>query len=152
MKHVPALVGLAVLAVSGPVAAQAGAQSPTPIEALSRCVAENTTGKDRKDLARWLFVAMSAHPEMKSISPAPREAADEVSRITGALFTRLMAETCRQQVRAAIQAGGPAAIQAAFGVLGQLAMQELMADKDVAATMGLLDRYVDREKLDAAMR
>lgn len=152
MKHIATLVSFSALALVALVATPARAQSPAPIEALSRCVAENTTGKDRKDLARWLFVAMSAHPEMKSISPTSREAAEEVSRVTGALFTRLMAETCRQQVRAAIQAGGPAAIQTAFGVLGQLAMQELMADKDVAATMGLLDRYVDRDKLDAAVR
>jgi hypothetical protein len=44
------------------------------------------------------------------------------------------------------------AIQAAFTVLGQLAMQELMTDKDVARTMGILERHIDRQKLDALNR
>ena len=30
---------------------------------LSTCVADNTSGKQRKDLARWVFFAMAAHPD-----------------------------------------------------------------------------------------
>lgn len=37
-------------------------------DALGSCLADNTTGKDRKELARWIFVAMSAHPEMRDLS------------------------------------------------------------------------------------
>jgi hypothetical protein len=63
-----------------------------------------------------------------------------------------MTETCPAQVKAAMQVGGAMAIQAAFQVLGQLAMQELMSDKDVRATMGILERYLDKQKLDAVGR
>jgi len=128
------------------------AHASPQVEALGRCVADSTTGKDRKDLARWLFVAMSAHPEMKSISNVPDSETEEVSRVAGALFTRLLADSCPTQVKAAVQSGGPMAIQAAFTVLGQLAMQELMTDKDVARTMGILERHIDRQKLDALNR
>ena len=128
------------------------AHASPQVEALGRCVADSTTGKDRKDLARWLFVAMSAHPEMKSLANVPGDAVEEVSRVAGALFTRLLADSCPAQVKAAVQSGGGAAIQAAFNVLGQLAMQELMTDKDVAGTMAILERHLDKQKLDALNR
>ncbi len=128
------------------------AQASPQIEALSKCVADSTTGKDRKDLARWIFVAMSAHPEMKSIANVAPNATEDVSRVAGQLFTRVLADACPGEVKAAIQVGGPAAIRSAFSVLGQLAMQELMTDNDVAATMGALDRYLDKQKLEALSR
>lgn len=116
-------------------------------DALTRCIADSTTGKDRKDLARWLFIAMAAHPDMKSISNVPPAVAEEATRTAGSMFTRLLADSCPQQIKAAIRAGGPMAIQGAFQVLGQLAMQELMTDKDVMSAMSMLDRYLDKQKL-----
>jgi hypothetical protein len=122
------------------------------VEALAKCVSDSTTGKDRKDLARWLFVSMAAHPEMRSLASVAPSSNEDVSRVAGGLFTRLLADACAKEVRAAIQVGGPAAIQSAFQVLGQLAMQELMTDKEVTASMAVLERHLDRQKLDAAMR
>ncbi|KPF48469.1 hypothetical protein IP87_18055 [beta proteobacterium AAP121] len=143
------LAGLALsllLSLAPPARAQA------EVQALSTCIAEGATGKDRKDLARWMFVAMAAHPDMRAISSVPAAATDSASRAAGELFTKLLAETCPAQVKAAMQAGGPMAIQAAFQVLGQLAMQELMSDKDVLASMAILERYIDKQKIDAAGR
>lgn len=128
------------------------AQAQTEVQALSVCVAEGASGKDRKDLARWMFVAMAAHPDMRAIASVPAAATEDASRAAGELFTRLLAETCPAQVKAAMQAGGPMAIQAAFQVLGQLAMQELMSDKDVLASMAILERYIDKQKLDAVAK
>lgn len=122
------------------------------VEALSRCIADSTTGKDRKDLARWLFTAMSSHPDMRSISAVSPEAIDEAAIVAGGLFTRLLADSCPKEVRAAMRVGGSRAIQTGFQTLGQLAMQELVADKDVAASMAVLERYLDRNKLEALGR
>ncbi len=122
-----------------------------PVESFSKCVAESTTGRDRKDLAKWLFVAMGAHPEMKAIATVPPAAAEESSRAAGQLFTRLIAESCAKEARAAVQVGGSSAIQSAFNVLGQLAMQELMADRDVAAGMSAIEKYVDSERVRSVL-
>jgi hypothetical protein len=47
-------------------------QAQQPADALSTCFADRTSGKDRKDLARWIFLAMAAHPEMKEqATPTP---------------------------------------------------------------------------------
>ncbi len=129
--------------LAGPAFAQANA--------LERCLADGTTGKDRKELARWVFLAMAAHPEMKQLANATPAAVDESSRRTAALFNRLLADTCAKEVKAAMQGGGTQAIQPAFNVLGQLAMRELMGDKDVMGTMAVFERYIDQPRINAAL-
>jgi len=122
------------------------AHAESPVEVLSKCVVENTTGRDRKDLAKWVFLAMSAHPQMRALVTVPAAVAEEASRSSGRLFTKLVAEVCAKDARAAVQTVGPAAIQSAFTVLGEIAMQELMADKDVQAYTANTDKYIDAEK------
>jgi hypothetical protein len=127
----------------------ATAHAQPAVDAFGKCLADNTSGKDRKDLARWLYVAMGAHPDMKAISSINSSAPEDSSRVAGELFTRLIAEACPNQAKAAVDATGPVAFQSAFSVLGQLAMQELMADKDVNAGMGLLQKYIDNGKVQS---
>ena len=119
--------------------------------ALSSCLADSTTGKDRRDLARWIYVAMSQHPEMGRLSLIPAEAKEDAFKTTGSLVTRLLSENCAPQAREAIKHEGPASFQAAFEVLGRLAMQELMTNGDVNAAISNIGRYADRKKLDAAL-
>jgi len=132
------------------ISGQASAQ--TSVETLGSCLADNTSGKDRKELAKWLFAAMTAHPEMKSLTSATSQDIHSASKSAGEIFTRLMADSCAKQVRDAVQTGGPAAIQAGFQVLGQLAMQELMTNAQVGAAMGVLDQYIDKARVDAALQ
>lgn len=142
----------AALALALALAALAPAAGAQPaVDTFSRCLADHTTGKDRKDLARWIFVAMGAHPEMRAIAELAPTAPQESSKTAGELFTRLIVESCPEQARAAVQLAGGAAIQAGFNMLGQLAMQELMSDRDVAARMGLLEQYVDSTRLQSVL-
>jgi len=127
------------------------AQAQSPVDTLSKCVADNTSGKDRKDLARWLFVAMGAHPEMRAIASIAPAASEDASRSAGQLFTRLLADSCPKEASAAVRASGQVAIQTAFGTLGQLAMQELMTDPEVAASMGRLQAHMDSSRIQAVL-
>lgn len=138
------LICFAIALASPPAAAQDQG-------ALSRCLADNTSGKERKELARWVFLAMAAHPEMKALSAAPPTASEDSSRAVGGIFMRLLTETCVTEARAAVTAGGGLAIQTAFQALGQLAMQELMTDRNVAQSMSAVDRYVDSKRLGEAL-
>lgn len=133
------------------LAAPVAAQQPQPVEALSTCLAENTSGKDRKDLARWIFLAIAAHPDMKPHTAADLTAAtDESSRVMGALVTRLLADSCVNQTKAVMAANGPQSLQLAFQNLGQLAMAELTTDKSVQTAMALFERYVDQQRFSQA--
>jgi hypothetical protein len=125
------------------------AQAQAPADSLSRCLADNTTGKDRKDLARWVFLAMAAHPEIKQYaSDAAASGTEETHKAMAGIFTRLLTESCPQQTLAAFKLGGATAIQVGFHTLGQLAMQELMSDSAVSATMGGFQKHLNQEKLN----
>jgi hypothetical protein len=135
------------------MAAAVPARAAQPVDELKTCLADSTTGKDRKDLAKWIFLAMAAHPEMKlHAGPGAPAAADESSKTTAAILMRLLTQSCVSQARAVMKDGqGTQSMQLAFQSLGQLAMQELMADKSIQDSMGAFTRYLDDKKLTEAL-
>jgi len=72
---------------------------------------------------------------------------DATDQFVGAVVTRLMAEDCPQETIAALKEDGSVAIKGAFSVVGQVAMQELMTDNNVAVAISGFEKYLDREKL-----
>jgi hypothetical protein len=52
-----------------------------------------------------------------------------------------------RQTQAAFKEGGAKAIEIAFQTLGQLAMQELMTNPDVNASMARFEKSLDQSKL-----
>jgi hypothetical protein len=120
-------------------------------DALANCLVDKSSGRDRKDLARWFVVALSAHPEisgMFTMTPAEREDAD---RKTGRLFTRLVSVDCANEMRAAVKADGSQAFKTGFGKLGEVAVQELMSDAKVQASMNTMEKYIDSDAVKAAL-
>lgn len=138
---------LLVVVASFASSAYAGPQA----DALGTCLAENTTGKDRKDLARWLFAGMAAHPEIRRLSAVSDKDRQEASKTMAAQFTKLLSESCPTQAKTAMQTEGSAAMQTAFGTLGQLAMQELMSNREVNAAMSEFEQFVDQKKVQSAI-
>ncbi len=119
-------------------------------EALATCLADSTSGKDRKTLATWMFFAMSVHPELKGISNVSQQTRDDADRAVAALLGRLLAEQCARETRDANAEGGQSLL-AAFESLGGLAMQELMANDEVTKAIGGFERYVDMKKLESVL-
>lgn len=120
-------------------------------DALSAYLADNTTGKDRKELARWVFVGMASHPDIRSLSNVTQADRDGLDRIVAATVTKLMTERCLSETRSALERDGNTSIQAAFSVMGRLAMQELMANPEVNASFSRFAKYVDQTKLTSAL-
>lgn len=121
-------------------------------DALASCLADSTTGRDRKELARWLFVAITAHPEMRELSNATPAMHAETSQAFGRIFTRLITEDCTREARSAVKSEGSEALGKGFESLGRLAMQELTAHPDVRSAISQIDRFVDRRKVESALR
>jgi hypothetical protein len=109
MKPLLPALFLALAAVL-PLSAHAGPKT----DALSACLADSTTGKDRKDLAIWVFVAISAHPEIQSMSKVTAQNRDNADDNMAKLFTTLLTERCKTQAREAVQQEGAAGMGAAF--------------------------------------
>jgi hypothetical protein len=139
-----------IVAILSSVAAVSSATAGPATDALSTCVADNTSGKDRKDLAQWVFVAMSAHPEIQPLSHVTEANRDELDKKLAALATRLVTENCQAEAKAAIKTEGPDSFKVAFGALGQLAMQELMSNPAVNEAFGRYVKYLDNAKFEKA--
>jgi hypothetical protein len=115
-------------------------------DALSSCLADNTTGRDRTDMARWVFIAMSAHPEIHNLSNITEKNREDANMMMGALLTKLLTENCPAQAKTAIKEGG-SAFNSAFGVFGRVAMQELMSNQEVTSSISGFIKYLDKDKM-----
>lgn len=126
------------------------AQSPT--EALTTCVTDNTNGKDRKDLVRWAFFGIAAHPELQRYtSDALAANRDSADQHMAEIFMRLLTKSCAAEAKHALAQGGSTAISVAFDALGRIAMQELMANQDVIRSTSKFEQHLDRAKLSEAL-
>jgi len=131
--------------------------SPLPCSAqvpavLGKCIVANVTAIDRQDLARWVFLSMATHPEVKQFSNARAEAAEAAARKVGALFTRTMRDECAKEVQEAARTNGPPVVPSAINFFTQLGVQELMVNRDVLATLSSFSQFADKEGIDRAAR
>src|ERR1700739_4990586 len=78
-------------------------------DALGACLADNTSGKERKELAKWIFVGMAAHPEIQDIAKLAPAVHEQTDREIGDLVGRLLIKNCADQARAAINGEGGSA-------------------------------------------
>ncbi len=127
-----------------------GSIAATPTEVFGGCLIDNLNGKERKNLAKWIFFAIAAHPEIKSYSKITSNDVTDSDKYVGSLITRLLTENCQNEMKAANKAD-PQAIEKAFRLVGEVAMQELMTDKDVTATITSYINYTDQEKINKTL-
>ena len=140
-----------VAVVIGSAVTVSSASAGSATDTLSTCLADNTTGKDRKEMARWVFVGMASHPEIKTLSNVTQAKRDELDKIMATMVTRLMTESCQVQARSAMEKDGGEAFKVAFGVVGKLAMQELMSNPNVNASFSDFAKYIDQKKFNSAL-
>ena len=117
--------------------------------ALGVCMADSLTGKERKKLAQWIFFGMSSHPEMKPFSSVTEATRNKTDQSIGKLITRLLTEDCPTKAKFAIKKESSMALQSAFELVGRVAMQELMTNKDVTISMSGFEKYMDKDKLSS---
>ncbi len=122
-------------------------QASDSLAAVNTCLSDNTTGRDRKDLAKWVFLTMAAHPEIRGMASFGPDLREGINVRMGALFTRLVSEQCPDEIRAMLAEHGSASMGTAFESLGRIAMEELMGHPDVAASVSEFERHVDQGKI-----
>lgn len=118
---------------------------------LGSCLVDNTTGKERKELARWVFIAMSAHPEIQELSKVTAQDKEKANKDMANLVTKLMTESCVSQTKAVAKGGGADGFKAAFEILGRIAMQEIATSPKVAASFSDYTKYLDQGKFTAVL-
>lgn len=114
---------------------------------LANCLVDNLNGKERRNLAIWIFLSMAAHPEIKSYSNVNKKDVKESDEFVGKLITRLLTVDCSHSLKKA-HSSDPLAMQKAFELVGKVAMQELMTNQDVMKSLINYAQYADVEKIN----
>lgn len=142
------ILNLAILSILLLPAVPVFAQSPT--ESLGTCLVDNLSGKERKGLAKWIYFSIGSHPEIKSFSRAKPADIEKSDKFVGKLITRLLTVDCPEKLRTAYTSD-PMAVKKAFGLVGRVAMQELMTNQDVMQTLTNYGKYADKDKINTLL-
>lgn len=110
---------------------------------LGLCLTDSLSGKERKKLAEWIFFAIAAHPEIKEFSKVTSENQVNTDKYVGKLISRLLGENCKAETTLAMKEDGPMAMEQAFSLVGQVAMQEIMTNQTVMKTIMGYSNYID---------
>ena len=130
-----------------PVLSSAGQDS----NSLGNCLADSSTGKERKALARWVFLAMSTHPEIRALSNATDADRETAHKEMADLVTRLLTVQCLKEVQLVVETEGTEGITQSFKVLGEVAVRELTTAPEVASAMTGYVQYLNREAFQKAL-
>ena len=139
-----------VLGVVALLTFETSAAASPKADALGACLVDSLDGKERKQLARWVFFGIAAHPEIASYPSASKEDIDSSDQYVARLVTRLLVVDCPTQLKAA-NTEDPLAAQRAFELVGKVAMQEIMSNQLVSERMASYVRYTDRAKISAVL-
>ena len=133
-----------VLAAAGALAGVWGGEARADVhtDALGSCFVASTTDADRVAFVRWMFMALSKHPEVADLAKITEAQRQAGNRSTAALVERLVLTDCRSQSAAVLQHDGLDAVLAAFELVGESAADGLMSHPAVAAQFESLGGYM----------
>lgn len=134
-----------MLAFGQPVLAQNATDN------LGACLVASTTGADRIALVKWISFTIIVHPAMADTVAVPKNSIEESDRAMGRLVSELLLVRCRSEA-AASMALGTDSLESAFRVLGQVAVEEVMRDKGVQASMSGFVNYIDEDAFNDLMK
>lgn len=137
----------ALLLAVGIPAIPARAMPDSSGHVLAQCLAASTTERDRGVLIRWMFMAMARHAAVEDVARVTKQDRESVNREMARLFDRLLSEDCREQAVAAMRENPSTTLGSAFGVLGEIAGQEIFVDPAVNEELMLLVDYLDVDAL-----
>ncbi len=123
------------------------ATAQTPNDGLATCLAQHTSAADRQAMARWVFVTLASHPDLKPYTS--KQAAQETGRIQANMaqtLTRLMTENCARETKQTLRQGGTAGIQKAFTTVARQALTDVLSHPHVAASLGDTVSHIDPSK------
>lgn len=139
------IINVIVLSIGLAIGTPALADSQTDV--FARCMVDNLNGKERTNLSKWIFFSIAAHPEIKSYSSVGQKEIKVSDEYVGKLITRLLTSDCPNELKRAHKSD-PMAVQTAFGLVGKVAMQELMTNQDVMKALTNYAQYADKDKLN----
>ena len=144
------MIRSAVLAIALLLAAPALRASEST-DGLATCLTGATPKDDRRVLVRWIYSAMSVHPDLRDVSAIddPRRAGLEAD--AAKVMERLIADDCATHVRAVLLSDGTDGFSTAFEALGRIAMQDFLEQPDVQRASTAIGSRIDQKRVMKAL-
>ncbi len=144
-----ALLASLLLSFPGQANAQIAGREASPMAlALGQCVVGMTTGNDRVLVARWLGSSISSSPELADVVKVDQAAREAIDREMANLFVRLFTQDCFDEARPIVLANDLQSVEMAFGMLGEVAMRELMTDPLATQAMTSYANHIPPDVFD----
>ena len=115
---------------------------------MAKCLVKSTNSNDNISLVRWIVRVYGEHPDSNDFINLSINDKEKIDKEIAALFTRLLAQDCRNETKQALNYEGDQVMFTAFQVVGQVAGKELQEDKNVAGAIEQFINYVNYEKLE----
>ena len=115
---------------------------------FSSCLIDSLNGKERKELAKWIFMAIAVHPSIESYAKIDKVERENTDKYVGALVTKLLTKLCPSDFKQAIK-DNPLALQQGFELVGKVAMQEIMTNEATMKALAEYVKYADLESISA---
>ncbi|MEM9971735.1 MAG: hypothetical protein AAF762_11655 [Pseudomonadota bacterium] len=144
LSAISAVALASVLFVGSPAQAQI-AYPNANAKALADCVALSTTGRDRLLIARWMALGIGSAKAMKDVVTVNPDVKDETDKQMAAVFDRLFTVDCKAEASEVVKAADIEGFESAGARLGLIAMQELMNDPAVTASLSDYVQYTDQD-------
>ena len=117
-------------------------------DSLSQCFVRSTTDSDRTTLVRWMFSIVALHPDIQSLTTVSDSQRVALNLEVADLMEKLVSESCRAETQEAIKFEGSQAVDASFGILGEIGLRRLLADPHVLDGVVGFTKYLDRSKFE----
>ncbi|MBB1427022.1 hypothetical protein ACRN9Z_02385 [Shewanella frigidimarina] len=140
-----------IILIAAVMSPHALASTVSATQQLGVCLTDSMNGKERKNLAKWIYFGMSQHSTIKPYSNVSDANLDQMNKYVGELITRLITKDCKEISNKAMEENS-AAFESAFSIVGKVAMQELMTESSVSQSLGAFEKYLDTEKIEAALK
>lgn len=120
-------------------------------DTLGKKMVSSMTPTDKTVLIRWLFMAISTHPDVKGLTTITPEQRKEANKAFAELATRLLTVDCLTEAREAVRYEGPSSLGSAFQLLGQVAGREIFSNPNVTEGLSDLSKSVDVKAIEKAL-
>ena len=114
---------------------------------LTSCLIKNTGERDKIILARWMFVAIAEHDSIKSDFGISERKKISSIRSVAEYLQFVLGDKCLNETRAAMKHDSEGFLKA-FEKLGEVAILELMQNKNVNIALEEWLKYVDDDFLN----
>ena len=118
------------------------------LESVKQCIRDKTTSKDKKDFAKWIFITMSAHPEIQDFSLVTSDSKNKSDQIMANLIQSLFINKCRGEIQELITEFGASSTELVYEFIGELAMDEILTNPKVIENLQGFSKYIDKEKFE----